>query len=77
MSRTLRRRLHHGDVGGRGTEHLESSGLEGLEEPLLGSYEDDDKRSEVRLSFLVPFVFGWLVSSVGTSCMCTVMPHCI
>ncbi|KAF7852228.1 hypothetical protein BT93_L5373 [Corymbia citriodora subsp. variegata] len=46
MSRTLRRRLHHGDVGGKRTEHLESSGLEGLDEPLLGDYEHDDKRSE-------------------------------
>ncbi|XP_030453234.1 uncharacterized protein LOC115674857 [Syzygium oleosum] len=46
MSRTLRRRLHHGDVGGRRDEHLESSGLDGLDEPLLGNYEHDDKRSE-------------------------------
>ncbi|KAL5719501.1 hypothetical protein ACHQM5_012267 [Ranunculus cassubicifolius] len=45
-SRTLRRRLHHGDVGGRKHETLDSAGLDGLDEPLLGSYNYDDKHSE-------------------------------
>lgn len=48
-SRTLRRRLHHGDVDGKKQEHMEaSSGLDGLDEPLLGNYEHDDRHSEVR-----------------------------
>ncbi|KAG5041895.1 hypothetical protein JHK87_005810 [Glycine soja] len=38
-SRTLRRRLHHGDVDGKRQEHLETSGLDSLSEPLLA---DDD-----------------------------------
>jgi hypothetical protein len=47
-SRTLRRRLHHGDVDGKRNEHLEGSlGLDGLDEPLLGNYEHDDRHSEV------------------------------
>ncbi|XP_023904318.1 uncharacterized protein LOC112016056 [Quercus suber] len=46
-SRTLRRRLHHGDVDGKKQEHMEaSSGLDGLDEPLLGNYEHDDRHSE-------------------------------
>ncbi|KAK9188146.1 hypothetical protein WN944_019545 [Citrus x changshan-huyou] len=46
-SRTLRRRLHHEDVGGRGNERLESSGYDGLSEPLLANYQDGDQsRSE-------------------------------
>uniref|UniRef100_A0A7N2M3X4 ELMO domain-containing protein n=1 Tax=Quercus lobata TaxID=97700 RepID=A0A7N2M3X4_QUELO len=46
-SRTLRRRLHHGDVDGKKQEHMEaSSGLDGLDEPLLGYYEHDDRHSE-------------------------------
>ncbi|XP_010653153.1 uncharacterized protein LOC100250039 isoform X3 [Vitis vinifera] len=45
-SKTLRRRLHHGDVDGKRHEHLETSGLDGLNEPLLGNYEYDDKDSE-------------------------------
>jgi len=38
-SRSLRRRLHHGDVDGKRNEHLDSSGLDSLSEPLLA---DDD-----------------------------------
>ena len=38
-SRTLRRRLYHGDVDGKRQEHLETSGLDSLSEPLLA---DDD-----------------------------------
>ncbi|KAK9289705.1 hypothetical protein L1049_007864 [Liquidambar formosana] len=45
-SRTLRRRLHHGDVDGQIHEHLETPGLNGLGEPLLGNYECDDRNSE-------------------------------
>jgi hypothetical protein len=53
-SRTLRRRLHHGDVDGKRNEHLEGSlGLDGLDEPLLGNYEHDDRHSEVRLSLVI------------------------
>ncbi|KAF8398093.1 hypothetical protein HHK36_017019 [Tetracentron sinense] len=45
-SRTLRRRLHHGDVDVdvKRHEHLETSGLDGLNEPLLGNRGDDDDR---------------------------------
>lgn len=38
-SKSLRRRLHHGDVDGRRKEHFETSGLDSLSEPLLA---DDD-----------------------------------
>ncbi|GAV57471.1 ELMO_CED12 domain-containing protein [Cephalotus follicularis] len=48
-STTLRRRLHHGDVDGTRHEHLDSSGLGGLDEPLLGDYEYGDRHSEGRL----------------------------
>jgi len=41
-SRTLRRRLHHGDVDAKRHEHLETSGLDSLNEPLLGNSEYDD-----------------------------------
>ncbi|XP_026426627.1 ELMO domain-containing protein A-like isoform X2 [Papaver somniferum] len=43
-SRNLRRRLHHGDVGGKVREHFNTSGMEDLNEPLLGHH--DDKHSE-------------------------------
>ncbi|XAR48340.1 hypothetical protein NMG60_11031128 [Bertholletia excelsa] len=45
-SRTLRRRLHHGDVDGKRREHLDTSGVGGLDEPLLGDYSYDDRHSE-------------------------------
>lgn len=45
-SQTLRRRLHHGDVNGKKHEYLETSGLEGLDEPLLGNYEHENGHSE-------------------------------
>ncbi|KAL2464483.1 ELMO/CED-12 family protein [Forsythia ovata] len=45
-SRTLRRRLHHGDVDGRKNEHLETSGFDSLDEPLLGNRDYDDVHSE-------------------------------
>ncbi|KAK1279292.1 hypothetical protein QJS04_geneDACA015107 [Acorus gramineus] len=40
-SKAIRRRIHHGDVDGGRNEHMETSGLESLSEPLLGSYNDD------------------------------------
>ncbi|XP_022746408.1 ELMO domain-containing protein A-like [Durio zibethinus] len=45
-SGALRRRLHHGDVDGRRNESYETSGLDGLDEPLLGNHDYDDKHSE-------------------------------
>ena len=48
-SRTLRRRLHHSDVDGKGHERLETSDLDGLNEPLLGNQKYDNRHSEVRL----------------------------
>ncbi|XP_062166393.1 uncharacterized protein LOC133872797 isoform X2 [Alnus glutinosa] len=45
-SSTLRRRLHHGDVDGKRHENVETSELDGLNEPLLGNYEHDDRHSE-------------------------------
>lgn len=46
-SRTLRRRLHHGDVDGKRQEHLEASGLDALSEPLLGG-DDYIENKKVR-----------------------------
>ncbi|CAI9779586.1 unnamed protein product [Fraxinus pennsylvanica] len=45
-SRTLRRRLHHGDVDGRRNENLETSRFDSLDEPLLGNRDYDDLHSE-------------------------------
>lgn len=59
-SRTLRRRLHHGDVDGKRHENLETSELDGLNEPLLGNYEYNDRHSEVIphfFFFFLNFVF--------------------
>lgn len=52
-SRTLRRRLLHGDVDGKRQEQLETSGLDGLDEPLLGNSECDDGHLEVKPCFLL------------------------
>ncbi|KAG0610110.1 hypothetical protein M758_7G039500 [Ceratodon purpureus] len=43
---SLRRRIHHEDVGGRKYDREESSAVDGLSEPLLGhrSSDDDDDR---------------------------------
>ncbi|KAI3444231.1 hypothetical protein Pfo_000896 [Paulownia fortunei] len=41
-SRTLRRRLHHGDIDGGRYDRLESSGFDSLNEPLLGNRDCDD-----------------------------------
>ncbi|KAE9599691.1 putative ELMO domain-containing protein [Lupinus albus] len=48
-SRTLRRRLHHGDIDGKSRERLETSGLDSLSEPLLA---DDDYIEHKRISTL-------------------------
>ncbi|KAA8519021.1 hypothetical protein F0562_016205 [Nyssa sinensis] len=37
----MRRRLHHVDVDGKRHEHMETSGLDGLSEPLLGNDKYD------------------------------------
>lgn len=46
-SRTIRRRLHHRDVDGKRHEHFESAEADGLNEPLLGRNDYDDKPVEV------------------------------
>nr|AFK33483.1 unknown [Lotus japonicus] len=66
-SRTLRRRLHHGDVDGKRQEHLEASGLDALSEPLLGGddyienkkictlediWDDERKKAQFHWTFL-------------------------
>ncbi|KAI5567111.1 hypothetical protein BDE02_13G068000 [Populus trichocarpa] len=41
-TRTMRRRLHHGDVDGKRNDELfDSSEVDGLSEPLLGNHIDD------------------------------------
>lgn len=51
-SRTLRRRLHHGDVDGGRNDRYETSGFDSLNEPLLGDRDHDyTKHSEVRVLF--------------------------
>lgn len=52
-SGALRRRLHHGDVDGRRNENYETSGLDGLDEPLLGSQDYNERHSEVILSLFI------------------------
>nr|XP_043609533.1 ELMO domain-containing protein A [Erigeron canadensis] len=39
-SRTMRRRLHHGDVDGKKREHLVAADLDDLNEPLLGNNDE-------------------------------------
>ncbi|KAG8372260.1 hypothetical protein BUALT_Bualt12G0047900 [Buddleja alternifolia] len=49
-SRTLRRRLHHGDVDGGRYDRFEASEIDSLNEPLLGNREiDDDRHPEGQL----------------------------
>ncbi|RZR74219.1 hypothetical protein BHM03_00033905 [Ensete ventricosum] len=36
-ARTIRRRLHHGDIDGRRNEYSDLSGVDALNEPLLGN----------------------------------------
>lgn len=51
-SQTLRRRLHHRDVGGGRYDRYETSGADSLNEPLLGDNDyDDNKHSEVLYLF--------------------------
>jgi hypothetical protein len=58
-SRTVRRRLRHGDVDGKKHEHLMSSDLDGLNEPLLGNsnnnngYDDDNHSKGVILESIL------------------------
>jgi hypothetical protein len=47
-SGALRRRIYHGDVGGRKYEREESSAVEGLNEPLLGQRSSDDDDDDDR-----------------------------
>lgn len=44
-SHTLRRRLHHRDVDGKRSEHLDTSDMDGLDEPLLGNYDHSDEHA--------------------------------
>ncbi|KAH7667360.1 ELMO domain-containing protein [Dioscorea alata] len=46
LSGNLRRRLHHGDLDGRRNEHVDTSGTDGLNEPLLGTYSYDEPTKE-------------------------------
>lgn len=45
-SGALRRRIHHEDVGGRKYDREESSGVDGLNEPLLGHRGSSDEDSD-------------------------------
>lgn len=47
LSGNLRRRLHHGDLDGRRNEHVDTSGTDGLNEPLLGTYSYDERHTKV------------------------------
>ncbi|OIW21169.1 hypothetical protein TanjilG_29989 [Lupinus angustifolius] len=66
-SRTLRRRLHHGDIDGKSRERLETSGLDSLSEPLLADddysehkkmctlediWDDERKKAQIHWTFL-------------------------
>lgn len=60
-SKTLRRRLHHGDVDGKRQEHLDTTGLDSLNEPLLGG---DDYIESKKVRNCCYFVFGGLSSFI-------------
>lgn len=49
-SKTLRRRLHHGDVDGRKNEHMDSIVSDSINEPLLGNYSYNESLSDVKYS---------------------------
>ncbi|CAL0322857.1 unnamed protein product [Lupinus luteus] len=66
-SRTLRRRLHHGDIDGKSRERFETSGLDSLSEPLLADddynehkkictlediWDDERKKAQIHWTFL-------------------------
>lgn len=60
MTSTLRRRLHHGDVGGKKNEHFDSLGSDdGLNEPLLG-YQKYDDSDQVNFFFLL-LIMCWII----------------
>lgn len=47
-SRTLRRRLHHGDIDGKVHEHFDTSGdSDAGDEPLLEDSDMSDNKSKV------------------------------
>lgn len=56
-SQTLRRRLHHGDVDGKKHEHLDSSDVDDLNEPLLGRKIQNDyaDSEETKLADLLDY----------------------
>ncbi|XP_058750678.1 uncharacterized protein LOC131623681 [Vicia villosa] len=66
-SKTLRRRLHHGDVDGKRKDHLDASEFDSLNEPLLGGddyienkkictledlWDDERKKAQIHWTFL-------------------------
>lgn len=52
-TRTLRRRLHHGDFDGERNELRDKSGLDAITEPLLGKYGYDEDHTEVIFRFSI------------------------
>jgi len=44
-----RRRLHHAEIDGRKNEHIDSSGFDTLNEPLLRKYSYEENHSEVTI----------------------------
>uniref|UniRef100_A0A7N1A2S7 Uncharacterized protein n=1 Tax=Kalanchoe fedtschenkoi TaxID=63787 RepID=A0A7N1A2S7_KALFE len=70
----LRRRLHHGDIDGKRSEHLDSSPFhDATDQPLLandqGSGDDDDfderKKEELQWSFLFSDVISQWTQFLG------------
>lgn len=53
-SQTLRRRLHHGDIDGGRYDRFEASGFDSLNEPLLGS-RDQDRNVRLRIQVTLWF----------------------
>ncbi|ONK55242.1 uncharacterized protein A4U43_UnF5960 [Asparagus officinalis] len=45
-TKAIRRRLHHADVDGRKNEHMDTSGIDTINEPLLGNYNYSASHSE-------------------------------
>ncbi|XP_071720187.1 uncharacterized protein [Rutidosis leptorrhynchoides] len=56
-SRTIRRRLHHGDVGGKNHEHLKGVDMDDLNEPLLGNKNDEYKAKELEVKRLEDILY--------------------
>lgn len=67
-SRTLRRRLHHGDVDGKSRDHFETSGLDSLSEPLLGEHDYSENNRTVRS--------GSILSCIETIQGCNSLTRC-